>query len=143
VLEYRVSSRFSLGLTHTYARNVFETFFRDGEDLSGNRLSRSPEHHWNLRAAVFPMAGLAIEVEVDDLSGYFTNDDNASDPAGEFDRDPRINLRMTYETGPWELWLTGLNLSETLEDRVSFSRGSRRIRVINGRQIYAGAGFRF
>lgn len=143
VVEYQVSRQVSLGLSYTYARNVYDRFIDDGEDLSGNRISRSPDHHINLRAAYFPIDRLAVELEVDTFSGYFTNDDNDADPLGKFTRDERINLRVAYDFGPWQFWVHGLNLTDTLEDRVGFSRGRRTIRIIDGRNIYAGIGFRF
>ena len=143
VVEYQATDWVSLGLSYTYARNVFERFFDRGVDLSGNRLSRSPDHHVNVRAAFFPIDRLAVELEVDAYSDYFTNNDNDADPMGTFTRGERVNVRVAYDVGRFQLWLHGLNLTDTLEDRVAFSRGRRTIRIIDGRNIYAGVGFRF
>jgi len=145
VLEYQVHEKLSLGLSHTFAQNEYDIFFntRSGQDLSGNEISRSPEHHINLRAAWFPFEGFAAELEYDDYSGYYTSDDNAADPLGKFDRDERINLRFSYDIGPWQVWLHGLNLTDTVEDRIGFSRGARTFRVIDGRNVYAGIAYSF
>lgn len=153
VLEFAPSDIWRLSATHTYAHNVFDTYFGaddDGDnDLSGNQLSRSPNHHLNIRAAWLPLDNLTIEAEGDFYSSYFTRDDNSIDPDGKFIRGERINLRVNYAVGPWELWVHALNLTDTLEDRVSYSPPSRRgpgrrnIRIVDGRTIYGGISYKF
>lgn len=145
VIEYLPFDFLKLGITHTYARNQFIAFNNAGTDLSGDRLQRSPEHHVNARVGVLPLPGLEIEVEVDFYDGYETNDNNAIDPRGTFTRGERLNLRTTYQTGPFEVWLHALNITDTLEDRVGFStrRNSRNIRTVDGFQIYGGVGITF
>lgn len=145
VVEYNLSKSLVLGATHTYAINEYKRYFnsRSGQDLSGNRLSRSPDHHLNLRLTVFPIEKLSVEFETDMYSGYYTNDDNALDPLGKFTRDERINIRLNYNSGPWEFWLHAMNLTDTLEDRVSLSRGRRTYRIIDGRGFYVGSAYRF
>lgn len=153
VLEYSFSDQIRLGVTHTYSRNIFDTYFGaddDGDnDLSGNHLSRSPDHHLNARLAFLPLEGLTIEAEGDFYTGYYTRDDNSIDPEGKFARGERLNLRLNYEIGRWAIWLHGLNLTDTLEDRVSYtppsSRGAgrRNIRIVDGRTIYGGISYKF
>ncbi|MEX0300265.1 MAG: TonB-dependent receptor, partial [Kordiimonas sp.] len=153
VIEYSPSDLWRLSATHTYANNVYDIYYGtddDGDhDLSGNRLSRSPDHHLNLRLAWLPANGLTVEAEGDFYTGYYTRDDNSIDPEGKFTRGERLNLRVNYSFGDWEVWLHGMNLTDTLEDRVSYSPPSRRgpgrrnIRIIDGRTIYGGVSFKF
>lgn len=144
VVEYQANSWLSFGASHAFTRNRYITFFntRTGQDLSGNRLSRSPDHHLNLRSGIVPTKNLTLELEWDSYSGYATNDDNDLDPLGTFTRGERLNLRLGYVYGGWRFWLHGLNLTDTLEDRVGFSRGRRTFRLINGREVYAGLSYR-
>lgn len=147
VLEIILNDYWRFGLTHTYAKNTYKNYIDDdGENLSGNRIARSPDHHVNLRASVLPIEGLVIELELDDYSGYYTNDfegGQGSDPAGKFDRDERLNLRITYDNGPLELWFHALNMTDTKEDRVGYSRGRRTYRLVDGFTVYAGVGYTF
>ncbi len=148
VLEYNLNDYWRFGLTHTYAKNIYDHYIDDdGIDLSGNRINRSPEHHWNIRAAMLVMEGLVIELELDDYTAYFTNDyghgEMGADPGGRFDRDERLNLRVSYDNGSLELWLHALNLTDTKEDRVAYSRGRRTYRLIDGFTVYTGIGYSF
>jgi len=148
VLEYALSDQWKISATHTYAKNVYDVFFGaddDGDkDLSGNRLSRSPDHHVNTRIAWLPIEGLVLEAEGDFYTGYYTRDDNSIDPEGKFARGERLNFRATYNFGKWGLWFHALNLTDTLEDRVSYSPprgrrpGRRNFRIVDGRTFYAG-----
>ena len=82
-----------------------------------------------------------MELEGDLYSSYYADDANT--PAGKFKRDERINLRIQYDQGPWQFWLNALNLTDTLEDRASYSRGNLKFRTVDGRTIYAGVGYKF
>lgn len=143
VLEFRLSDTWRLGITHTYAKNTFDAFVQStpgaDDDFSGNPLSRSPRHHINTRIAVLPFEGLILELEGDFYSSYTTSDAN-DDPLGSFKRRERIDLRVNYEIGRWTMWLNGLNLTDTLEDRVSYNARAdeRRFRLINGRTYQLG-----
>ncbi len=153
VLEYDLSNQWRLSATHTYAKNIYDIFYGaddDGDhDLSGNRLSRSPDHHLNLRMVWEPIDDLLLEVEGDFYSSYYTRDDNSIDPKGSFKRGERINLRASYNIGQWSMWVHALNLTDTLEDRVSYSpprrgrAGRRNFRIIDGRVFYAGIAYHF
>jgi len=153
VVEYAVSGELRLSATHTYAKNKYDIFFGaddDGDnDLSGNRISRSPEHHLNVRIAWLPLENLVLEAEGDFYTGYYTRDDNSIDPEGKFSRGERLNFRANYEIGPWGLWFHILNITDTLEDRVSYSppRGSRpgrrNFRIVDGRTFYGGISYSF
>ncbi len=142
VLEYAPrNADWRLGLTHTYARNRYDHFVSSKGDFSGNSLNRSPKHHLNLRLAIEPINNLVVELEGDINSRYFSDDANS--PAGTFKRDERINLRLQYDQGPWQVWLNALNLTNTLEDRASYSRGTLKFRTVDGRSVYAGVAYNF
>lgn len=146
VLEYQPYDFIRFGITHTFASNTFKNYIdADGNDLSGEELNRSPEHHVNGRVAVMPIEGLAIEVGVDSLSSYSTIDNSSVDPKGRFSRDERINLRLTYDKGPYELWFHALNIGDVKEDRVGYNTrsGERSIRTVDGLQLYGGIAFNF
>jgi len=146
VIEYQpANANWRLGLTHTYTNNTYDSFVQStpgaSDDLSGKILRRSPKHHVNVRAAWLPTDALSVELEVDMYSEYFA--DNANSAESAFTRDERVNLRLDYQLDDWRLWLHGLNLTDTLEDRATFSRGVMRFRTANGRTFYAGASYHF
>ncbi|MCK4840810.1 MAG: TonB-dependent receptor [Methylococcales bacterium] len=146
VLEYQPFDFIRLGVTHTYARNIYKRYIdSNGDDLSGEEMNRSPEHHINGRVAVMPLEGLAIELEVDSSTSYTTLDNASKDPQGRFSRDERINLRLTYDKGPYELWFHALNIGDVKEDRVGYSTrsGVRSIRTVDGLQLYGGIAYNF
>lgn len=142
VLEYAPKgAQWRMGFTHTYARNIYDSFVSSDGDFSGNELRRSPKHHFNARVAWLPIQKLTVELEGDFYSSYFG--DNANSPEGRFTRDERIHLRIDYAVDSWKFWLHGLNLTDTLEDRATFSRGELKFRTIDGRTFYAGAAYQF
>ena len=146
VLEYQPYDFIRLGITHTYASNIYKEYIDgDGVDLSGEEMRSSPEHHMNARVAVMPMEGLAIELGVDSQTSYTTNDNSSLDPKGRFQRDERINLRLTYDKGPYELWFHALNIGDVKEDRASYDEddGQRTIRTVDGLQLYGGIAYNF
>ena len=148
VFEYEFSEKWRVGATHTYAKNEFDSFVQStvgaDDDFTGNQLSRSPEHHLNVRIAWLPIDGLIIELENDLYTGYYTDDSN-SDPLGKFKRDERIDLRVNYAVNEWTFWFDALNLTDTVEDRVSFSTRNnvRSFRLIDGRTAQVGFAYSF
>jgi len=152
VIEYQPYDFIRFGITHTFSSNTFKEYIDNkGADLSGEELRSSPEHHINGRVAVMPMEGLAIELGVDSQSSYSTVDNSSFDTKGRFERDERINLRLTYDKGPYELWFHALNIGDVKEDRVSYStprngdprNGERSIRTVDGLQLYGGIAYNF
>ena len=146
VIEYsQPDSNWRLGLTHTYTDNRYDSFVQSTvgaeDDLTGNILRRSPDHHLNVRLAVEPIDKLTIELEGDFYSSYFA--DNANSPESKFTRDERINLRMSYEHESWRYWVNVLNITDTLEDRATFSRGTMTFRTVDGLNYYAGMSYQF
>ncbi|RLA22176.1 MAG: hypothetical protein DRQ61_06990 [Gammaproteobacteria bacterium] len=146
-LEYQPFDYLHFGISYTYARNKFEDYVDRGVDYSGNSLSSSPEHHINARVSVIPAQNFEIELEMDSISDYYTNNSNDADPDGTYDRDDVFNLRAGYEKGPVELWLSALNLTdEKYATGVSYSTrggGSRSYSVGDGRTVYFGAALNF
>lgn len=146
VLEYQPYDFIRFGLTYTFQHNIFKEYIdANGANLSGEELSRSNEHHINGRIAVMPLEGLAVELEIDSATSYSTLDNSILDPQGRFDRDERINLRVTYDKGPYELWFHALNIADIKEDRVSYNtRGRERsIRTVDGLQLFGGIAYNF
>ena len=146
VLEYAPQeANWRVGITHTFADNRYDTFVQStvgaDDDLSGNILRRSPKHHLNVRFALELVEDLTVELEGDFYSSYFA--DNANSAASVFTRDERINLRMSYDRQNWRYWVNVLNLTDTLEDRATFSRGVMTFRTVDGLSYYAGASYRF
>ncbi|MGH1427224.1 MAG: TonB-dependent receptor family protein [Arenicella sp.] len=142
VVEYAPQqASWRVGFTHTYAKNIYDSFVSSDGDFSGNELRRSPRHHVNARIAWLPTKQLTAELEGDFYSSYYSDDENTH--AGRFKRDERINLRVSYEKGPWSVWLHGINLTDTLEDRATYSRGRLQFRTVDGRSYYLGAEYKF
>lgn len=146
VIEYTPSeASWRVGVTHTYADNKYDSFIQSTpgavDDLTGKQLSRSPKHHLNARIAWEPMVNFTAELEGDFYSSYFSDDANSE--AGRFTRDERINLRFSYAKDNWRLWANVLNISDTLEDRATFSRGNLSFRTVDGRSYYAGVSYQF
>lgn len=148
VIEYIPTQDWRFGLTHTYSRNTFDSFVQStpgaDDDFSGNSLSRTPDHHLNARIAWLPLEGLIVELESDFYTSYTTSDAE-DDPLGEFKRGERIDLRINYKINQWNFWLNGLNLTDTLEDRVSYSTRNdvRSFRLVHGRTYQAGISLTF
>ncbi len=158
MLGYQPADFIRFEITHTFASNIYKDYIDSkGRDLSGEEMSRSPEHHINGRVSIMPMEGLAIELEVDSMTSYSTRDqtsaeldrrgriNNDFDPKGRFTRDERINLRVTYDKGPYELWFHALNLGDVKIDRASYNttEKDRAFRTVDGIQIYGGIAYNF
>ena len=92
-----------------------------------------------------PMEGLAIELGIDSQTSYTTAHNSRLDSKGRYDRDERINLRITYDKGPLEVWFHALNIGDVKEDRVGYSTRSRQrtIRTVDGLQLYGGIAYNF
>ncbi len=142
VLEYApAKANWRIGFTHTYARNIYDSFVSSDGDFSGNELSRSPRHHLNTRLAWLPFTHWTFELEGDFYSRYYS--DSANTEKGRFKRGERLNFRVSYDRGPLSFWLHGINLTDTLEDRATYSRGQLKFRTVDGRSWYAGVAYKF
>lgn len=146
VIEYAPQdAHWRIGLTHTFTRNKYDSFIQSiagaNDDLSGKTLRRSPDHHLNARIAWLPIDSLTLELEGDFYSSYFA--DNENSPESDFTRGERINLRADYQLEDWRVWIHALNLTDTLEDRATFSRGEMSFRTIDGRTFYLGTSYTF
>lgn len=146
VIEYAPeNARWRVGITHTYADNTYDLFVQSvpgaDDDLTGKELRRSPKHHLNARVAWEPISNFTAELEGDFYSSYFSDDANS--PQGKFRRDERLNLRLTYHFDDWQFWLNVLNMTDTLEDRATFRRGTLSFRTVDGRSYYSGFSYQF
>lgn len=144
VVEYApADSNWRVGLTHTFTRNKYDSFVQSTpgaeDDLSGKVLRRSPDHHFNIRFAWLPTEQLTVELEGDYYSHYFADNENSVE--SRFTRGERIHLRVDYQLDQWRFWLHGINLTDTLEDRATFSRGTMQFRTVDGRTFYAGLSY--
>jgi len=146
-LEYTPIDYLKFDVAYTFARNKFVEYINRGTDNSGEFMSSSPKHHVNARMTLTPMDNLDIELEMDVLGSYYTSNSNDSDPEGKYARDNLYNLRVSYETGPIETWLTVLNLTdEKHATRASYSSrgaGGRSFTPGDARTIYMGMAYNF
>lgn len=138
-------SRWRLGFTHTFNRNTYDSFVQStpgaSDDLSGKVMRRAPKHHFNGRLAWAATDNFTIEFEADAYSHYYA--DHANSDESKFTRDPRYHVRMDYVYYDWKFWLHGLNLTDTIEDRATYSRGKMKYRTVDGRTFYMGATYQF
>jgi len=146
-LAYTPIDYLKFDVAYTFARNKFVEYTNRGTENSGNFMSSSPKHHVNARMTLTPMENLDVELEMDVLGSYYTNNTNDADPEGKYTRDNLYNLRVSYETGPIETWFTVLNLTdEKHATRVSYSTrgaGSRSFTPGDARTIYMGMAYNF
>ena len=121
VLVIRPHEKFSLTAAYTYARNEYEeyTVLTGGStwpvftpsipvDYSGNTMPRSPDHHVNLRLAFYPITGLDLELEMDNISSQYVNDANTI----SYSRPTLWNLRGNYDWREWSFWVHVKNLTD-------------------------------
>ena len=71
-------------------------------------MPRSPDHHLNARLAVYPISGLEVELEVDDISSQYVNDANTI----SYSRPTLWNLRGNYDWREWSFWAHVKNLTD-------------------------------
>ncbi len=108
VLVYWFHEKVSLSASYTYARNEYETYLSGSNDYSGKTMPRSPDHHLNARLAVYPISGLEVELEVDDISSQYVNDANTI----SYSRPTLWNLRGNYDWREWSFWAHVKNLTD-------------------------------
>ena len=104
-------------------------------------MRRAPKHHFNGRVAWAATDNFTVEFEADVYSHYYA--DHANSDESKFTRDPRYHVRMDYVYNDWKFWLHGLNLTDTIEDRATYSRGKMKYRTVDGRTFYMGATYQF
>ena len=108
-LAYDVNQYMEIGLAHTYAQYKYDDYVSATADYSGKQRYYTPRNHYNLRLAVKPAAGWRIELEVDRIDGYYTNQANTD----SYERPDLINLRASYRTKSWSAWVHALNLLDS------------------------------
>jgi outer membrane receptor protein involved in Fe transport len=98
----------TISFVYTYAENKFDVFTDGTADYSGNWAPRSPEHRFNARLALTPMAGLTVELEMDEVSTQYHDEANLF----EYSRPTLFNLRSTYDWREWSCWVHVKNLTD-------------------------------
>ena len=128
VVILRPHNKFYISASYTYAENEYEEFTRGGIDFSDNTLPRSPDHHLNARLTVLPITGLKIELEIDDISSQYVDDQNRF----SYSRPTLVNVRTSYDWRDLSLWAHVINLTdEEYASYVSFSNS-------DGENYYSG-----
>jgi len=99
-----------VNLAYTYAENKFEDFNDPigSTDYSGNWQPRSPKHKLNARIAVMPVAGLEVELEMDEISKQYADNANMF----TYSRPTLFNLRGSYDWQSWSFWAHVNNLAD-------------------------------
>lgn len=108
-LEYPVTKYVDVALAHTYARYAYDDYVSATANYSGKERYYTPRNHYNLRAIVKPAPGWRVEVELDHISSYYTNQMLTDSYA----RPDLYNLRASYTGKSWGFWLHVLNLFNT------------------------------
>lgn len=98
----------TISFAYTYAENKFDVFTNGTADYSGNWAPRSPKHRFSARLALTPMAGLTVELEMDEVSTQYHDEANLF----EYSRPTLFNLRSTYDWREWSCWVHVKNLTD-------------------------------
>ncbi|MBA3033290.1 MAG: TonB-dependent receptor plug domain-containing protein [Gammaproteobacteria bacterium] len=109
MLSWDVNAWLNLGATYTNQRTWFPEYTTTTYDYSGKSYQAAPRHKLNLRVGVKPAPGWLVELEADHISEYFV--DNTNDN-GTYQRPDLFNLRASYRSKDWSLWLHALNLTD-------------------------------
>jgi len=109
---------FSLGLSYAYLDARFKEFVSEGDDFSGNRISKSPEHSLTLRANygindVFG-TGDSLDLGIDYSYTDQIFGDNSNEPPEIVDSVGLVDARATYTSasGRWDVSFWGKNLTD-------------------------------
>ncbi len=108
-LAYPVTSYLDIGLSHTYANYQYDDYVSGSNDYSGHRRYYTPRNHFNVRAMVKPAAGWRVELEMDHIDSYYTNQALTD----SYDRPDLYHLRANYTGKQWAFSLQALNLFNT------------------------------
>jgi iron complex outermembrane recepter protein len=142
-LAYNVNQYLDIGLSHTYARYEYDDYVSASSDYSDKQRYYTPRNHYNLRLALKPAQGWEIELEMDRIDSYYTNQANTD----SYDRPDIYNLRASYRTKVWSAWLQALNLlDEKYAERVGSTNAGVRNSFTAGYaplQFRAGISYNF
>lgn len=108
-LDYPVNAYLDLGVSHTYARYRYDDYVSGSSDYSGKERYYTPRNHFNLRVVVKPAPGWRVELEMDHIESYYTNQALTD----SYERPDLYNLRASYTGKSWSGWLHVLNLFDT------------------------------
>jgi iron complex outermembrane receptor protein len=105
--SYDVTDWLDIGAAHTWSIVKYREYRTPTYDYAGNTWKGAPSHHLNLRAGFKPLPGLRAELEMDHISDYYRNNE---DVGGTYKRPDLYNLRVSYQTKAWNVWMHVLNL---------------------------------
>jgi iron complex outermembrane recepter protein len=111
--SWAANSWLDLGATYTNARAYFTDYktysgTKLTADYSGKSYMAMPREKLNLRIGVKPAPGWLVELEADHVSSYFLENTNTK---GSYERPDLFNLRASYHTKTWSVWLHALNIT--------------------------------
>ena len=115
-VEYAVAvapaSSLTLRLSGTNARHEFLEHEANGVTLDGNEMDAAPDWVANAEAAYRPsfLRGARAAVEWQHVGAYFMDPENTRRYPGH----DVLNLRLSYDTGAFEVWAHALNLTDAL-----------------------------
>ncbi|TCJ15105.1 TonB-dependent receptor [Parasulfuritortus cantonensis] len=109
LLEYPITDYLDIGVSHTYARYTYDDYVSGTTDYSGNERYYTPRNHINLRLALRPAPRWKVELEMDHIDSYYTNQALTD----RYQRPDLYNLRANYAGKNWGFWLHVLNLFDT------------------------------
>jgi outer membrane receptor protein involved in Fe transport len=125
-LEYPINRYVDLGLTHTYARYTFDNYISAGKDYSGKERYYTPRNHYNLRATFKPAPGWKVELEMDHIDSYYTNQMLTD----SYRRPDLYHLRASYTGKTWGFWVHALNLFDAkIPERVTSTEAAIPVRT--------------
>jgi iron complex outermembrane receptor protein len=102
-----------LAASYTYLDTEFTEFVQEGEDYSGNQLSRTPKNAYRLNAAYsLPIANGDLSIEADYAWNDDRFDDNSNQPPEIIDSYGLLDARIRYVLDGWEVSLWGRNLTD-------------------------------
>ena len=112
-VSWAANSWLDLGATYTNARAYFTDYrtysgTKLTADYSGKSYMAIPRERLNLRMGVKPAPGWLVELEADHISSYFLENTNL---LGSYERPDLFNLRASYRTKTWSVWLHALNIT--------------------------------
>src|SRR5450830_18776 len=105
---WEVNHWLDIGATYTLSEAYYNKYVTKTFDYSGNSYQAMPRHRLNLRVAVKPAPGWKVELEGDHLSDYYVDTANS----GTYSRPDLFNLRASYRSKNWSLWMHALNITD-------------------------------
>ena len=107
-LSWAATPWLDLGATYTNSRAYYTDYRTTTVDYTGKSYQAMPLHKLNVRVGVKPAAGWLVELEGDYISDYYVDTANSD----SYSRPGLLNLRASYRSKNWSMWLHALNLTD-------------------------------